>query len=830
MAITTATIITADSYNTIQGNVSSVLRDYYKYPSESIQINEGMRIDDEHWLKLYRDINRCRVHQTGQAMDVTGITLPSQGEVVKANFCNLLDQTSFQIGQNKDLIHSSQISEETTIDTRVSSWMTTIRTVAYFTWTDSDAAISYFNLGGKINVNLSYSGSDGSGWITRIQNANFDLTTNSNNFFDRDKYVYDEAVTYNNNSIAVTINRLSSSQIKVEVIFTPLNSSTINVLPIVTIRSNRSKDNYLTNTSLAAGVNSPSPQPLITVSMETGGEVQQPTVPIRNLKITPSSLTFNTDTDSESTPQAITLTNLGGTSILNITDIYSTSNGVTARFVFYPEIFTDFPILIAPDESFSFEVAYSGSTVGNFNNSIIFVSNDSIATTSNIPVTTVVTQAPFNFTLSPDVWEFTTSSLSSQLQTFSINANQSFSSYSATLSNTYDGAFVLTTNSLDGPKVKFVPTTLSSGSYNTNLEVTVNGVSRTVSISIVFTATQTVNLSKWISAQSYYNSAVGFSYDIISGVRYLTIGIGAGSEGSSVTSVSTSYLLTDNLSYGADTGFQNGPVLYDVNYGGSWSAFMQTYGAWIKYNSNTPTGMEWDRAYTITVPTSDSYTWQFAVDDTGWFTIDDIVIGDLRNTGGSFNSYYSGTTTLSAGTHILRIYATNQTGSGDNPGGLGLKISRQSDNLVIWSTVAPQRTGSLPYLYWDEVYRIPLVHGAYTYHSANYLMKASTSIPPGNNYGDYFGSGTTAGSIFSITDDGYGNLTIVMNEKTKSSYTIIHESTLKSLVYAMYYYTNNYPYTRYTQVENPVNGQTKFLTGISASGNIKTITTSIPGQ
>jgi len=128
---------------------------------------------------------------------------------------------------------------------------------------------------------------------------------------------------------------------------------------------------------------------------------------------------------------------------------------------------------------------------------------------------------------------------------------------------------------------------------------------------------------------------------------------------------------------------------------------------------------------------------------------------------------------------------------------------------------------------WQEVYRIPLTNGAYTYYPTGlYLVQKSSPWPgevAGFTMGGSFGSGASQGSICTITDDGNGNLSILLNSLYSPDYndTTVYQTQID--LQSCFNYYDGVAY-RYTQLESgPVNGyQTHCFSGFDSNGVVQT--------
>jgi hypothetical protein len=218
-----------------------------------------------------------------------------------------------------------------------------------------------------------------------------------------------------------------------------------------------------------------------------------------------------------------------------------------------------------------------------------------------------------------------------------------------------------------------------------------------------------------------------------------------------------------------------------------------------------------------------------ASDNESYFTIDGALVGDLQYVGRdqSYKQEYTGSVHLESGEHILTFYVINTNG----PAAIALRIVDPTSQEV-WSTRFPIRIGS-PYQYWQEVYRIPLSGNAQSYQcNDTYCIKNSNNVN-GQRWGYYFGSpGTTANSMFTVTDDGSGNITIAMNgvDVNSSDMTTLNSvdsnsySTIANAPHLFYYYSYIRDNNSYTQLSTAPasDGTTQYFLGFTRDGDVRT--------
>jgi hypothetical protein len=359
-----------------------------------------------------------------------------------------------------------------------------------------------------------------------------------------------------------------------------------------------------------------------------------------------------------------------------------------------------------------------------------------------------------------------------------------------------------------------------------------NGYTTTASLSITLALT-TQNLGNWVSATAETNAVVGLSYDVISGSRYLTVGIGMNADGAgALNNFGSSSIDVNNLNYGADPYWYNGMPLYTgyaPNEFGGWNTFLKSsdsggFGVTVKYRTGLPiTSFYLKRTYLFIAPNAGTYTSKFSVDDYGYVEISNgsggfDVINDERGTYRPWQRINSATwTAAAAGTYTLNLYFQNTFRQGQ----VAYQLINDATGLDVASTNIPVRTA---YQYWAEVYRIPLDQGAYTYQCGNYCVK-DTAIANGYRYGEFFNNQ----SPVAVTDDGSGNLSIVFNQFNGSIWPTYSDdqSTVSNMPYLPYYYS---AYGRYANLEAELSGsQTRYFLGFNALGVVQSSIVTSPG-
>jgi len=820
--------ITVAKYNEIQSAIAGVLS-YYGVTASSVAVSTaGTKITVENqWGAVYADANRCIIHQTNAA--ISSISAPTSATVASAAYTNSLITVVNTAETNKDVVSALQLST-TAIggsSTRVSNFGsgTPIVHTTVYVWPSAGALTYFFNTGGYLAANITKTGTVNVDLSVLINAAISALATNTYRVKTGNlssPLVYTNTV--GDHTLTVTFTKTNTVTWTCSV---SLTSTTLQVLAGATVTASVSgytSTNTTNGGGIAGGVLGPAPSAEVTTTFEGSAT---PITPSTSLSASPSSLSYSFLTGAASSAaQTITLTN-NGTSGIIITGITSTLLGP----VTYTPVYSwgaSLPVTInGGGATRTFTVAYAGTVSGTHNNAITITTNGTPAT-----ITIPTTQVVIGFTLSPASITSTLTSAAPSSQLFSItgsNINPVLAtSYTASVSGT---GFSVSQTAL-GPTVTFTPGALANGVYAGTLTVTMNGYTTTASLSITLALT-TQNLGNWVSATAETNAVVGLSYDIISGSRYLTVGIGMNADGAgALNNFGSSSINVNNLNYGADPYWYNGMPLYTgyaPNEFGGWNTFLKSsdsggFGVTVKYRTWLPnTSFYLKRTYLFIAPNAGTYTSNFSVDDYGYVEISNgsggfDVINDERGTYRPYERVSTATWTApSAGTYTLNLYFQNIIRHGQ----VAYQLINDATGLDVASTNIPVRTA---YQYWAEVYRIPLDQGAYTYQCGNYCVK-DTAIANGYRYGEFFDNQ----SPVAVTDDGSGNLRIVFNQFNGTIWPLFSDdqSTVANIPYLPYYYS---AYGRYANLEAELSGsQTRYFIGFNSLGVVQNSIVSSPG-
>jgi len=839
--VTTTDLITAAKFNEIQDQVFRIVGpgfyDYKGYNSHAV--STSTQISAVNWGNLHTDINQCIIHQTNQAIVTNS---PQLYGIVSATFVNSLIDCANQAYINSGTISLSQIGNSTFNSTsgRLDTWNAPMEHDVKYAWITSTDAEGFFALGGYFRVHLDSAGGadleDNNIWRQLIVDAEVNLMSTPYQFNLADW-------TALASGASKTVTAASYLAESVQIVYTKTNYEQLDISVKFITNSLRTIDlNIFSTVYEYYSIGGVGPEPhgyaarrpdVVTVLDLAGGQGFNEFRARPAISLSPSSMSFSGYTSSTLATQVLTITNTGNT-VTNISNITASNSGGLELTV-DPHVF---PLAINSGSVATVNLTYSGNIAGRFLN-LVTVAGDMEAGPSTIPTTVTLQYKPYDFTLSPSTLNTTITVSRTYSQQLTINSiNGVFKTYSAVITSASPGFSLQTPQPLTGPVLKFNPIGHPQGTYSATVSVTVNHITHTATITYVNEIPQSSHLGDWVSALGHNNSVVGMSYDIITGNRYLTIGIGMGADGSPALDgggssyVNVSYLNQSGApkySTGIDPTLQC--VLAKTGFGSPWGAFLQQYGVWVDTNYNYPNECWLVRSYTFTAPYSGTYRYQFSVDNYGYFDIDGQTI--LGQVGPDlYSSSLSDTFYLSAGSHTVTIHMYNAGSSQNgNPGGIGLNIFNPGTGISYWSTLD---VVSSAYVYWQEAYRIPIPTdgNVRTLYNAPYAVKDVGAVN-GNRWSAYFGNSSDAssGSMFAITDDGSGNLTVTLmptNQNTGDGY---FDTTLISLAYSMYYYAeSSIGADRYTNLEGIQNGsQTHQFTGFTNVGDVTTVLTSYPG-
>ena len=812
MTFQTGSQVTATSYNSILTTVTSVLTNFYGVTTYASPVSRPAVIKTTDWQNLYNDIDRVLVHQTSNHLPFSSI---QKGDKIRTAFANSLTTYAATILTNENDVHSSQLVLDPIVSTsaRTAVWNSEIIHKIQYSWTTDADAQHFFNQGGYIQpiidiALLDNSTTTNTNWVNLINHVKSD-TAFQNYRYNRTSYngsLANYSKTETAGSISAIFNKVNGHTIQAQVNFSPTQlTDYMTVFPTASLN-----EYYSTNAS--GGILAPRPSAQLIETLNVGGQVTYSilgftpvsTVTINKYATKTFTITINNSGTGDLTLNSFSFTSDTGTTL--------TTNSITAN-----------TMVVNPSNIATITVtlnASAASAEGSFNGGYITVYSDSITGPVNIAVPVSIIQPIFAVTSNPTAITATVTKLLPQQTNFIFDAGQygTIKSISANISNTT--YFSITNNQSYGFYVTFNPPESASTTVTATLSVTFtpeDARQSSVTLTIPFNYTvQIINshLGEWVGPFDNTNNVLGMSYDIIDGIRTLTVGFGMGNDGGEAISATngSTYVSTYVLGKNGDAHPDRGIPLY-ASSSPSFGTFLQAYGAWITPFGGHAYSSTIDISYTITFPATGYYIFRFSSYGSGEVFFNGNLLSSYNDpSSNAKGNLYVSHTFLNT---IRFVINTNSTGGS----AFAFVISDASDNNIIWSTDIPKRTA---YQYWQEVYRIPLTLGNHTYQSANYLVKA-TDEAAGYTYGHWCGGGATAGSLFSVSDDGNGNLSFNMNPSNGTSSSIQSvDITVFFSQFMQYYYSE--ADLRIKNLELPIDGgnTTHYFLGFNPNGGVQT--------
>lgn len=301
------------------------------------------------------------------------------------------------------------------------------------------------------------------------------------------------------------------------------------------------------------------PRPYLETLVDLEGNIRQPQL-FGTKVLTVSTLTnFVINKGNTSTFQTVNLTN-NGTDILTVKRLRFINDRMTP-VVSYGNDWNRGSVVIQPNVTRRFDLAYQGSfnvinravvsEPGEYSSAVEIYSDNDAGEIYTLLTSQVVSNV-FNFSLTPSSY-ITESTRHSQITLHDVaisELNGTTSSYNYSILGS--PGFSIYSTSSNVVRVQFNNETVSNanGIYTATLSVSSGALIETANFrhTVSVNALRYAHYGDWVSSVSPYNCIVGMSYDLIDGVRTLTIGVGGGGDSSpGVVFASAEFLLTSNL-------------------------------------------------------------------------------------------------------------------------------------------------------------------------------------------------------------------------------------------------------------------------------------------
>ena len=301
------------------------------------------------------------------------------------------------------------------------------------------------------------------------------------------------------------------------------------------------------------------PRPVLQTTETLDGATFAVTGATANSKMlyVPPLATFTYFPNTTSTAQTVTVINSGTQSV---SLIGTTSTDYETRAIVDIGVL---PASIPAGGSYTFNLSYYSDVVGEYAESLILLSNADVPYYRINTVQDVI--SAFNFRASPTSATFTTtvlgltSSTSIELTPIvnGVDDLDTVLNFNASLTGSPGWRYTTGTNIIN---LTWDP------DYVNNVNNTTTGYTSTLAISVIGAGSTTINnkayvnidytkyrnLSTWISPAAPNNSIIGISFDIFDGVKTITIGVGAGGDGTPIYSQGGNiFAVMNNLKIGA---------------------------------------------------------------------------------------------------------------------------------------------------------------------------------------------------------------------------------------------------------------------------------------
>jgi hypothetical protein len=858
-------IIQASDYNTLTNYLNNVVMGKtsvgYGATLKSSPVSIGKPVTHIDWNNLYDDWLRCAIHQRGVLRAGTHyIVMPSRVDTdqsitaTNVNIYAAAMQDLFNLRRSVDNSQPlnapvdtplAQISSTTTngisIRTLDNPWVAEIEHDIDYNWADAANVKYFFNLGGYIKPTLSYNPAEITGnttataWAALIDQ------------FNSQRYTYTGPTDYPSGlrGRVDTADQLKSIQLS----YDALNGVVTSNLKLYDYAHDQFDNGEYTGMSITStatlyysndftgGIAAPLPHVIPKHLLNQAGYYAIITSDPRPVPL----ITFP---GGSSSSQVIKLNNIGSlpAEVREIIPSSSISPGLLSTVISG----VTFPFTIPPESFVNITLTYGGTPPANIvhNGSLRVKSNNIygdyvIPTTFKATFTGAVSPATYSQTVNVDTpiyIPFTITAVGGTADFCVINSVTGNTAgftvptgtpiYRSIVYGDFEGGGGGGGSVTYGPinfNLQYNPHHQVNGAHTITFNVTIYSTEgATATASATITVNQLIidqHLGSWISPLGKYNSAIAFSYDIIGGKKYLTFGSSMGSGNSDLNNGGTLQTTAALAMLKPKAADNTGPAVVYPYQNDAYGSFLKTYGVW-----NTPNGGDggvstWDTTgnpYTLDVPhTSGSatYYYQFSCDNSGYFYIDGAEIAGT----GDYITPVSGTVSLTPGRHTVSWSVNNSGG----PGAVGLRIYK-ADETDIWSTLTPIGNDSTAIPYWLDLGRIYIDGSNRIYYSKYFYIRHL-------GYGNYFGVGESTGSMFNITDDSYGNLSIALNTLREYSGDTGLNVTLGAFTESFYYYSSNSDHPRYNNLESPFgSGQTHYFTGFTAAGEPTTTVVAHP--
>ena len=798
-------LVTTSSFNALVSSCTNLITTLYGASAISRPVSTSNLIAALDWDKVYDDTLKCFIHQRGTGTNMRFIR-PNTGTYISLGQLDAMNETLLSLTNTYFRADPSQLLLDTdNIITKSTSTLITQNYIITYSWLNSATARYFFNLGGSINGIM----------INTVTNATLVSV------FTLSNYINNVASTATNSLAVINgVGKISISNSN-NVIGSQVQSSfqvTTSTAGVSARMLFTATDYY--STDATGGI--AATKPVVQLTLVSG---QLSASPIDIITVTGNAITNVAIALSNSSPYAITITTA---------DIsYQTSAGMPLTLNYL-----NLPVSVSGNGTASINLSLQNFTAVGGQYSIVFVINayatiNSVKTLLNtitLPGQIVVNygvvvnpSTVVGLVTAPTTFSFTITGYGGRLQQAHISPGDFAEYYIGTVVPNSNPTAPLTANF---PSVGFDPSFVPNGVYTNpygfmvesySEEYPANGgyVQFKLDTSALIINSRDTNLGSWISGCDVPNAVMGFSYDIFHGVPTLTMGFGMIPDFYTDGYLNVQYALNDLKRPRIYTQEFVSAFTLPVRYtAAGYSAHFNSFG--INTRVGSPLSflsyqlmfLRYATTLSITVSSDASGSVIISTD----YAATNVVYQSPATGGDNRSSSVQYTTSsINAGSYWIKW-------TGGNYVSIRIRyIGGVNDNFDAWTTLDALYTS-----HWAEITRIELINDG-TIRNYCQLPNIITHPEITSTYSSYFKNGSGTPGMFSVTNNGFGQLSINVNSVATQSgnfftnfftnLTINHVSDL------IYYYSGISARQSTTNLESPFgNNQTHIFLGFYSNG------------
>ena len=500
MTISFGAPISYTDYNNIYNAILPLLGSTstgYGYPMASYPQTQGQVISAQAWRGLFSDVQAAYVHQNG----VINTLLPlisTATNIIRVQDVSHLFNAVAPLVANTWTVAANQLTTST-FNTLYSSspvWSRDFHYSVTYNWDTPARAQYFFNLGGRIQPQFTATGVDLPGWTDLLGTLN-SLYCDHTNWITGIPFNGNYNVGSNYVNVSATF---TNAQFLVSIDFT--NTNTANNLQIygalATTYSNGD----------TGGISSPPFVPAVT----SGGGLSP-------LPIPPFSLSVG-----DIASQTMSISNNTGYPV----DVNMSLTGY-GHGSLYPASFNP----LANNTTATFTINYTGPTAGTYRGNLVLntgigsgffptviLVGTSVTATADGLTQTVNSIAP----VYSGAVSVSTVGVDADVYSVTLDGSPGFSLTELDQTTPFSGGAL-------GPPsdkflIKFDPSQNTNGTHSGVVTVSAGGVTTSITFTVSVDVPGVQHYGSWVSALALYNAVLGISYDLIGGLRCITIGIG----------------------------------------------------------------------------------------------------------------------------------------------------------------------------------------------------------------------------------------------------------------------------------------------------------------